>query len=1235
MRKIKGFPLAFIFLFLSVLMASAQDAGRTFIRNFPFTEYRASTQNWSIAQDSRGIMYFANSEGLLEYDGINWKLIKLPVVRTIAIDSLGRIYVGMESDIGYLEPDHAGNYQYYSLKAKIPEKYRELTPVYYTHILGDVVFFSTRNRIFIYKNEEIKVLSSESGFGTIFKVRNNIYVREKGKGLFYLENDSLKYIEGSEIFGTTPINSILPYRQNEIIIASQLFGIYIYSPGGPVKFRQPEGFDEVQKFLVKNLGFCGKALSNGNFALGTITGGIIVFDTTGKIISRFDKSNGLQDNTIYALYFDRNEQLWAGMENGISQIPVNLPLRYYSEDEGLYGYPICIAYFRNRLYVGTTQHLYIQNKQGYFEPIASTEGQNYTLMEANGTLLLAGYLGFSEIRDNMAIPVAKDISLSALSFCTLRKHPGYLLGVSGNYGLYLMEYKDGTWKLKHLIKGLNKTLGVVVEDSDGNIWNSTILNVLYKLKINTALDSVISCQQYNAEQGLPSDYAIPFKLNTGEVAFGTVKGVYRYVADKDRFEPHPQFSMLKGKIIGSPQQFKNGDIFFEELNENGNYEKGFLKYGEYGYVLYETPFYKFFDVNWSGGSVPLSANPDSALFLAASPYLLEYDPSKELKIDLPFNTLIRKVLSKDTLLFGGEDTNRISPGSTKGRDIPFKSNDLIFDFASAFYETPEKTVYSYRLIGSDTSWSAWEKDHKKEYTNLREGSYIFEVKSKNLYQVTGSTSSYSFRILPPWYRTWWAYLGYLLFAGLVFFVLVNFRTRKLRERSRELEKTVEQRTAQVQEQKKNVEQLSRIGRDIISSLSIENIIHTIYENVNSLMDASVFSIGIYKPEENSLQFPAIIENNQALPPYSVSLAEEGHLTAWCFLNRQDVVINDFKLESGKYFSQPAAPVTSKNPESILCIPMWNKDKVIGVITSQSFSKNAYSYYHLNMLRNLATYSAIALENADAYQQLAALLADLTAAQERLVTQSKLAALGELTAGIAHEIQNPLNFVNNFSEVSADLIEEMADEMEKGNTDEVRAIARDLKKNLEKITFHGKRADSIVKGMLQHSRSRSGVKEPTDINVLADEFLRLAYHGLRAKDKSFNASLKTDFDDTIGKINVAPQDIGRVILNLLNNAFYAVIEKKNLGLEGYEPAVSISTKKSGDRVEIKVSDNGNGIPSQVIDKIFQPFFTTKPAGQGTGLGLSLSYDIITKGHGGELILKTTQEEGTTFTIQLPV
>jgi len=253
----------------------------------------------------------------------------------------------------------------------------------------------------------------------------------------------------------------------------------------------------------------------------------------------------------------------------------------------------------------------------------------------------------------------------------------------------------------------------------------------------------------------------------------------------------------------------------------------------------------------------------------------------------------------------------------------------------------------------------------------------------------------------------------------------------------------------------------------------------------------------------------------------------------------------------------------------------------------------------------------------------------------------MASLGVLTAGIAHEIQNPLNFVNNFAELNKELVDEMQEEFKAGRIQEAIAIANTLKLNQEKINEHGKRAESIVKGMLQHSRSSGGQREPTDINALADEYLRLAYHGLRAKDKSFNATINTEFDKSlsadeagIGNINIIPQDMGRVLLNLYYNAFYAVSEKKKREGQEYEPRVSVSTKKMDNNIEITVVDNGGGIPIKVIDKIFQPFFTTKPPGQGTGLGLSISYDII-KAHLGEITVKTKENECSEFTILLPI
>jgi signal transduction histidine kinase len=300
-----------------------------------------------------------------------------------------------------------------------------------------------------------------------------------------------------------------------------------------------------------------------------------------------------------------------------------------------------------------------------------------------------------------------------------------------------------------------------------------------------------------------------------------------------------------------------------------------------------------------------------------------------------------------------------------------------------------------------------------------------------------------------------------------------------------------------------------------------------------------------------------------------------------------------------------------------------------------------------LLKSLAEAFSIAYARYEDFSQMEeaknkvdSTLFELKQTQKQLIQSEKMASLGELTAGIAHEIQNPLNFVNNFSEVSRELVDEMEEALKANHADEAMNLANYIKENLQKIFDHGKRADAIVKGMLQHSRASAGKKEPTDINALADEYLRLSYHGLRAKDKSFNADFNTEFDESIGKIEVIPQDIGRVLLNLYNNAFYAVNEKKKtltLKGENYEPKVWVTTKRlstsSGPGgLEITVRDNGNGIPQKALDKIFQPFFTTKPTGQGTGLGLSLSYDII-KAHGGELKVETKEGEFTKLMIYL--
>jgi signal transduction histidine kinase len=413
---------------------------------------------------------------------------------------------------------------------------------------------------------------------------------------------------------------------------------------------------------------------------------------------------------------------------------------------------------------------------------------------------------------------------------------------------------------------------------------------------------------------------------------------------------------------------------------------------------------------------------------------------------------------------------------TKKIRLQHDQNVFSFDFAAIDYTYPEENRLFFMLENYDKDWHRAGSDRRAMYFNVPPGKYIFRVKAVNNSGIWAE-KQIAITLLPPWWRTWWAYSLFVLLFVAIIWVIIHYRSLGLIKEKKRLEELVQLRTSEVVKQKEEI------------SVQRDNLEQTLEE--------------------------------------------------------------------------------------------------------------------------------------------------LKSTQAQLIQREKMASLGELTAGIAHEIQNPLNFVSNFSEINKELIAEMKQEMDSGKMKEATAIANDIEDNEEKIRFHGKRADAIVKSMLHHSRSASGEKQPTDINALADEYLRLSYHGQRAKDKTFNATLHTDFDESISKVNVVPQDISRVLLNLFNNAFYSVHEKKKQQLSSYEPVITVSTKNHDDKIEISVYDNGLGIPKKVVDKIYQPFFTTKPTGQGTGLGLSLSYDIITKEHGGELRVETKEGEYAEFIIQLPV
>jgi signal transduction histidine kinase/methyl-accepting chemotaxis protein len=471
---------------------------------------------------------------------------------------------------------------------------------------------------------------------------------------------------------------------------------------------------------------------------------------------------------------------------------------------------------------------------------------------------------------------------------------------------------------------------------------------------------------------------------------------------------------------------------------------------------------------------------------------------------------------------------------------------------------------------------------------------------------------------------------------------------ELEQYSITLEEKVENRTKQLKEKNvqldkalSNVKTLSQIGQEITSTLNMESIFNAVYESVNRLLDASAFTIMVVNEKEHLLECKMAIENGERLSEFSYSITDKNRFAVWCIDNRKPVFINDVDTEYSKYIASRSKPKAGQYVSSLIYLPLVVNNRVIGVLSAQSYKKHAYTENQLDILNNIANNTAIALDNAFAYDKVNKANLELKEAQTQLVQSEKMASLGQLTAGIAHEIKNPLNFINNFSELSIDLskelleeIESQSDKLDKKTVDYIKEILTDIDHNARKINEHGRRADSIVKGMLLHSRGKSGEKQKTNLNELLNEYLNLAYHGFRAQDSTFNVKMETDYDTTLEPINVVPQNISRVFLNIFNNGCYSVHEKKKERKDSFDPVLKVSTKNLEDKVEIRIKDNGKGIPQDILDKIFNPFFTTKPTGKGTGLGLSLSYDIVVQEHKGEVKVNSEPGESAEFIITIP-
>lgn len=1240
-----------LLLFLLYISVQADEIGKPFISLYPSIETKGHLQNWGFIQDDRGVMYIGNGFGVQEYDGSSWRMILISnrsFAKSFAKDSSGRIYVGSAAEFGYLAPDARGNMQYVSLLAHVPEPDRDFNYIWFTHATPEGIYFQARERLFRCSPQSQATAASESWqvktwrsdsthsyFDSSFYLNGILWVHQRGKGLSRLVRDSLLLVPGSAIFAQDRVRALLPFpgKPGVLLMGTDFRGLYTFD--GHLFQPFPTEADAIlREGTLNDL----KLLPDGSMAMATMSRGMVIISPSGKIIHHLTNLSGLFSNTISAVFLDRQKNLWLAMDGGIGVLENSTSLANFPFASG--SSPNYLCRYKGRLYAATNDGLYyLDAKDSQFKFVSGIAGnQTNEFLRINGHLYVPGVEGIYKINGTSSQLVLQSGASVLLVTCLHRSRLDSNRIFAGSMGgiMTLRHHPENPnrWTLERNIPGFHEYIRQILEPKPGTLWLGTYDAGAIRLRFTDNDIDKPEIERFGPGQGLPVGTTSIFWLNERMVV-GTANGMYQFDEHQQRFQPDPFFKGLRLGVNPSECTAATdaaGNIWVNAGKETVLYRKK----PDGTFQMEKGPFSRFNDefVNI------IYAQENGPIWFGTSSGAIRFTPSDAMEPMTPYSALIRSVkLANDSTVYHGGFGPELD--ESHAFNLPYSLNALTFSYSATSYIKPEANEYKVRLEGFDADWSPWSLDTKRDYTNLPQGHYRFQVRARNIYGQESAAASFAFIIHAPWYNTWWALALYALLAAGFVLGVVRLRTRQLHERSRELEKIVQERTARIEEQKNNIEQLSRIGKDITATLSIENIIHTVYENVNTLMDAAIFGIGIYNEGTHCLDFPATMEKNQVLPAYSLPLSDENRLAVWCYIQGKDVIINDYGVDYGNYIRELQPPIAGENPESILYLPLVYNERVTGVITAQSFRKNAYTAYHLTMLRNLAAYSAIALDNADAYRKLRDVVEDLKATQEKLVTQSKLAALGALTAGIAHEIKNPLNFVNNFAELIIDLVDELREQFlkqqekfAKDERAEIEVILTTLQQNALKVQEHGKRADSIVKSMLQHSRGKAGERQLTDLNAVLAEDINLAYHGMRAQDSSFNAKIETDLDPAVGKLNLIPQDVSRVFLNIISNGFYEAHRKKVEQGGEFTPTLTVSSKNIGQLVEVRIRDNGNGIPEKVREKLFTPFFTTKPTGKGTGLGLSLSYDIIVQQHGGELTFESQEGQFAEFIIRLP-
>ena len=780
--------VSFIFLILIIdcRYLLSQNLGYPFYKYYSSQDYHGGIQNWKITQSQNGLLYVANNFGLLEFDGTNWNKYSLDTgtkCRDVFVDNDGKIYIAAQGDFGYYIPNKLGKLTFVSLADSIPDKKRNFDEAWRVFKQNDQLLFCTFDDIFIFNisGELLEIVNPETDPDNFFLVNHQLFLNQLGKGLSIMENGVVKQATFGEFFREMNITGILEISNSQLLISTLKSGIFIKT-GNSINLWNNENQKTFQSSNINQM----IRLKNGAIAIGTQNQGLFILSTKGEIIMHLNKGLGIENRTILSLYEDIQGNLWLGHNNGISSIALNSPFEHLNEQTGLPGTGYDGLLINDTLYLGTNNGLYfkdIQLKNTPFQQVNNTTGQVYKISFINNTILMGHHSGTFRIKQHEA-EILSNIP-GTWTFLDLNKYPDYIL--QGNYkGLSLFEKTTNGPKFLHKLEGFEESSRVMEEDEDGNIWMTHGYKGVFKINLSEDLKSV-STQYYGKAKGLPSKVLINVWRLNNKLIFSTESGLYEFNKKEDRFikstflsdyfSATVQFVSLAEDALGNIYFVNTDETGVLEKNTNGNYQKHTAVFNQLKNILND-------DLH---NIITLQANK---VLFAAKEGFVHFNNSIQKLQDIDFNVIFTKVSisnSNDSILTYGRQMQEEKVSfkqANKAVEIPYKENSIRIEYSAPYMNGQFQNEYQYWLENNEEGYSEWSLRTAKEYTNLKEGKYIFHVKAKNIYGQLSNVATYKFSILPPWYRTNWAY-GLYLFIGLItsilIFLLFELRYKKKTE----------------------------------------------------------------------------------------------------------------------------------------------------------------------------------------------------------------------------------------------------------------------------------------------------------------------------------------------------------------------------------------------------------------------------------------------------------------------